>query len=155
MSIIDTPDWQQPGGQNGAATIGQPTPLIATVVAGSDGTDVWAVRTDSIGRIMPFGAQTSRGFGTAGGLNNIILEPAANGYNYLYGFDISLDVGGTPGLWYLYDDNSGLEIACGYIAAGSSNTRDLGGILQLDHLKLVYPDAACNYAIRYAIGPYP
>lgn len=154
MSIIDTPDWSSPGGSSGSATIGQPTPLVATVVAGSDGTDVWAIATDESGHIIPMHATPGPSGHGGGGANIItILSPPAGGYNYVFGIDVSLGSGGTPGPWTLYDDDAGYPIAIGYAVANSAEHVVLHGEKILDHLKLQCSDAGINYCVRYTVGP--
>lgn len=96
----------------------------------------------------PFAYQ---GFGETPPVDKTILDAGSGVTVYLFGFDISLDVGGTPGRWFLIDNDAERMIACGYCPAGGSDHVDLYGLqVQGPIVRLEYSDEDSTYAIRWS-----
>jgi hypothetical protein len=122
MSIADYPDWSTPGASStGALSV-----------------------TEAIG---------FKGLGPSGATELIeLLDVTFPGRPLpLFGLDLALDVGGTSGLYNVYDDNNGYQVACGYLAAGSAEHIQCNGVLILGNLKMQCFDADIIYSLRWGV----
>jgi hypothetical protein len=91
-----------------------------------------------------------QGFGSTPAVETIIFDETFGETVYLFGFDIALEAGGTPGVWFLEDDDAEKMIACGYCPAGGSDHVDLNGVVLIGTtLRLQHSDANQHYAVRW------
>ena len=84
---------------------------------------------------------------------DLILPELDTGHYYLFGFDCAIDAGGTPGFYYIYDNESERLIAVGYLAAGDSFSIQLNGYQPISGVKIDVAGAGAYGAIRNSLGP--
>jgi hypothetical protein len=84
---------------------------------------------------------------------DIILPIPTSGHYYLFGWDIAIDSGGTPGFYYIYDLQSERLISVVYLNAGDSKTVQLNGYQPINGVKIDVAGDTNYGVIRYATGP--